>query len=224
MSSSKLIRLSGLASIVGGLFIVLARVFQVGLFGSQPLSVQARSPYFVVALGIPGLVGSICLSLGVIGLYARQAQRVGIPGLLVFLVAYVGLSLSLGANWAYAFVSPYLGSTAPGLLDTGFSEARWGVLGEGFLVSYLAGGVGWLLMSGVTIVGGELPWWVGGVMLVSMVLAAFLPLGREGPAAVIVNVLMGLGPIVFGYALWVELGVGGVGEGGEVEGVPIDER
>jgi hypothetical protein len=208
MSSSKLIRLSGLASIVGGSFVVLTRVLQVGLFGSQPLSIQALSPSFVIALGIPGLLGSICLSLGIIGLYARQAYRIGTLGLVVFLVAYVGLSLSLGANWAYAFASPYLGSTAPSLLDTSFSEPAWGVFGTGFLVSYLLGAISWLLMSVVTIIAAVLPRWVGSVMLAGMLLAAILPLGTLGLPAIILNLLLGLGPIVFGYALWAELGEG----------------
>jgi hypothetical protein len=131
----------------GGIFILLARVFQVALFGSQPLSAQATSPFFLAALGFSGLIGSMGLTLGTIGLYARQAYRIGLPGLVAFLVAFIGLALSLGANWAYAFASPYLGDTAPSLLDTNFSEPAWGIFGTGFLISYLLGAVSWLLMS-----------------------------------------------------------------------------
>jgi hypothetical protein len=208
MSSAKLIRLSGLAAITGGIFILLARVLQVVLFASEPLSIQALSPYFVAALGIPGLLGSILLALGLVGLYARQAERIGAWGLAAFLVAYVGLSLALGANWAYAFASPYLGSTAPRLLDANFADAAWGVFGAGFLISYLLGAISWLIMSVVTIIAGALPRWVGVVMLCSMLLAAVLPIGTLGVPAIVLNILLALGPVVFGYALWAELGQG----------------
>jgi hypothetical protein len=208
MSSTKLIRLSGLAAIAGGIFILLARVFQVVLFASEPLSIQALSPYFVAALGIPGLLGSILLALGLVGLYARQAERIGVWGLSAFLVAYVGLSLALGANWAYAFASPYLGSTAPTLLDADFADVAWGVFGAGFLISYLLGAISWLIMSVVTIIAGALPRWVGVVMLCSMLLAAVLPIGTLGVPAIVLNILLALGPVVFGCALWAELGQG----------------
>jgi hypothetical protein len=101
-----------------------------------------------------------------------------------------------------------LGSTAPSLLDTGFSEPDWGIFGMGFLASYLLGATSWLLMSVVTIAAGVLPRWVGSVMLASMLLAAILPLGTLGPPAIIMNLLLALGPIFFGYALWAELGKG----------------
>ncbi len=41
MTPSRLLRLSGMAAMAGGFFIILARVNQVVLFGSAPLSTQA---------------------------------------------------------------------------------------------------------------------------------------------------------------------------------------
>lgn len=204
MSFTRLIRLSGLAGIAGGCLIITTRVIQVALYGSQPLSVYAQSSSFVIAVGIPGLLGSVCLALALMGLYARQADRIGSAGLVAFLVAFLGLCLSLGANWAYAFGAPYLGTTAPDLLDAEFTASAWGIFGTGFLVSYIMGAVSWLLMSIVTLVAGVLPRRVGVVMLGSMVLAVILPLGTLGPPAILLNVLLGLGPIAFGYALWKE--------------------
>ena len=63
-----------------------------------------------------------------------------------------------------------------------------------------------LLMSAVMLIAGTLPRWVGVVMLVSMLLAAILPLGTLGPPAILLNLLLATGPITFGYALWTELG------------------
>jgi hypothetical protein len=71
---------------IGGPFIILARVVQVILFGNAPLSVQAGSKLFLPALGLPGLIGSMGFLLGLVGLYARQAPQTGILDLLAFLL------------------------------------------------------------------------------------------------------------------------------------------
>ena len=142
MTISHLIRLSGLASIGGGIFIILARVFQVFLFGNDSLSIQAASDLFVPALGLPGLLGSLGFLIGLVSLYLRQAKQTGLPGLIVFSLAFTGIALSFRANWGYAFMAPYLQSQTPGLLDISFADPNWGVLETRFALSYLAGGIG----------------------------------------------------------------------------------
>jgi hypothetical protein len=202
MTSTGLFRLSGLASIVGGIFIILARVLQVLLFGDAPLSVQAASPLFLPALGVPGLLGSLGFLIGLIGLYARQAERTGAIGAVVFAIAFVGIALSLGANWGYAFMAPYLQGQDPGLLDTGFAESGWGVLGAGFAYSYLAGGLGWLLMGIITTTAGVLPRWVGLMIVASILLPALAPLEIHGIGGILVNLILSAGPMAVGYVLW----------------------
>jgi len=49
---------------------------------------------------------------------------------------------------------------------SGFDQPAWGVLGSRFLYSYLLGGVGWTVLSLITILAGEFPRWVGIGMLV----------------------------------------------------------
>jgi hypothetical protein len=39
-------------------------------------------------------------------------------------------------------------------------------------------------------------------MLLSMLLAAVLPVSTDGAGAIVLNVLMGMGPILFGWHLW----------------------
>ena len=98
MNSQALIRWSGLLAILGGVLIVLARVAQVALFGNSPLAEHASSPGFVPAVGLPGYVSGGFLLLGVVGLYAHQHDRHRVFGLISFLGAFAGISLSNDAN------------------------------------------------------------------------------------------------------------------------------
>ena len=45
------------------------------------------------------------------------------------------------------------------------------------------------------------PFWIGLLMLLSMLLAAVLPTGIAGVASILLNGLMGIGPILFGFWL-----------------------
>ena len=202
MSYSSTIRISGFFAIAAGLLIILARVLQVALYGALPLSIHAAKPFFVPLVGIPGLLGTIFFLLGITGLYALQAREVGLLGLITYLLAFVGISLSIGANWTYAFGSPYLAFTNASILDTDFRDPVWGIFGTGFIYSYLLSAVGYLAFSAVTIFAGAVPRWIGIVMLASMSLAGVLPFGTVGWTAILLNILMGIGPIVFGYHLW----------------------
>jgi hypothetical protein len=202
MNPRSLYRASGACGIAAGLLIIAARVFEVALFPDLPLSAQASSPGFVLALGLPGLLGSILLLLSTVGLYARQAVAAGPLGAAGYVFAFVTLSLSLGANWAYAFAAPFLAENARGILDLGFDQPGWGVLGLGFISSYLLGVIGWIVLSLITLLTGEFPRWVGIGMLVSMLLAATLPFTGSGAAAVLVNLLIAAGPMMYGCALW----------------------
>jgi hypothetical protein len=192
----------GLSAVVGGLLIVLARVFQVALFGDLPLSQQALSRAFVPLVGLPGFSGGLFLLLGAFGLYLNQSDRYPSLGFACFLLAFLGLSLTNAANWVYGFGSPLLRQLQPTLLELDFGDARWGSLGTAFIVAYLAGGAGWLILALHTLLAGRLPRWVPLTMITSMTLAAVVPLGTTGPQAIIVNLLIAAGPLAFGYVLW----------------------
>ena len=201
MSDSRLIKIGGFCAIAAGVFIILARVFQVALYGDLPLSIHAADRLFVPLVGIPGLIGSIFFLLGITGLYAYEAHAAGKFGMITFLLAFICMSLSLGANWTYAFGSPYLASTNAVILDTDFGDLAWGIFGTGFLYSYLLGALGYLAFCVATIFARVLPRWIGFFMLLSMILAGVLPVGTVGWPSIALNILMGSGPIVFGYHL-----------------------
>jgi hypothetical protein len=205
MTSLRLVRLSGFSAIIGGVLIVLARVAQVALYGDAPLAEHASAPGFIPYVGLPGYAGGAFLLLGVVGLYAHQYDRLPALGLLAFLIAFAGISLSNDANWLYAFGSPLLDALDPGLLALDLDHARWGALGPALLYSYLAGGLGWFALGLHTLLAGRLPRWVGLAMIVFMALATFTPLRITGPQAVLKNILLAGGPIAFGYALWAGL-------------------
>ncbi len=199
---TRFIRWCGLAAVAGGIFIILARVFQVVLFGDASLRVHAASPLFLPLLGIPALIGSMGFLIGVVGLQIRQVNRSGSFGLIIFLLAFAGGALSLGANWTYAFATPLLHALQPELLDANLSLPVWRTLGNGLLISYLAGAAGWLLMGLSVLVAGSLPRWVGLMIIASILSAGLAPLSTNGPWGLLVNILIAIGPMGAGYALW----------------------
>jgi hypothetical protein len=86
------------------------------------------------------LLGLILLSVGLVGLYARQSRAAGTLGLVGFLGALVGTVFFTGFFWANIFVAPALAVGAPEFLDQG---GRF----PGFRLSLLIYAVGWLLFG-----------------------------------------------------------------------------
>jgi len=86
------------------------------------------------------LLGLILLSVGLVGLYARQSRAAGPLGLVGFLVAFVGTVFFTGFFWANIFVAPALAIGAPEFLDLG---GRF----PGFFSALLIYAVGWLLFG-----------------------------------------------------------------------------
>ena len=109
MSSSNLIRWSGLAALVGSVLLVVLDVVEFVLVGDQPDSVAAATSAWVI-LQVSFIVAIVLISLGLVGLYARQAEQAGTLGLIAFLVAFIGTVMTSGAQWSTAFIAPALAS------------------------------------------------------------------------------------------------------------------
>ena len=97
MSSSNLIRWSGLAAVVaGGLFIIVALIDLFVLVSGQnftPSGLLFRS-------AVSGFAGALVV-LGLVGLYAYQSEATGIPGLVSVLMLSVGtVMVAQGFIWA----------------------------------------------------------------------------------------------------------------------------
>ena len=91
MSSTKLIRWSGLALMLGGILLAA------GPFMHPPAD---TAEYALYPLWVPshllGGIAALLIPLGLIGLYARQLEKVRLLGLIGFIMTFVGSSLTSG--------------------------------------------------------------------------------------------------------------------------------
>ncbi len=148
--------------------------------------------------------------LGLTGLYARQAHRVGWTGLTGFLLLSLSWLLQTAFVFAEAFIVPLLASGAPrfvegylGLASGHASEVNLGALPAVYAlvgVSYMLGG---LLFGIATFRAGVLPRWSAALLAITSPLtplAALLPHDVQRYAAVPIGVAIAF----LGHALWSE--------------------
>ena len=90
MSSTDLIRWSGLAALIGGVLFILADVLNFAFFpGEESAQMMAASSWFIIQ--IVSLLGLLLITIGLTGMYAHQAQEAGTLGLISFVVAFSGM-------------------------------------------------------------------------------------------------------------------------------------
>jgi len=197
MSSSNLIRWSGLAALVGSVLLVVLDVAEFVLIGGQPESVAAATSALII-VRVSFIVAIALITLGLVGLYTRQAEQAGSLGLIAFLVAFIGTVMVAGVQWGAAFIGPWLAEVAPELLDTEPS----GVLTAGFMLSFALLALGWLLFGLASLRASVLP---RGAAVLLMVGAAlfFIILLLELPGSTLV---FGVALAWMGYALWTGAG------------------
>ena len=116
MPFSNLIRLGGLAAVLAGALLALAELLYlvIGLSGpSGPEYCTSVSYAFQAGFF---LLGGLLLLAGLVGLYARQSEAVGVLGLVGFAAALFGTGVVLGFLWDNAFAVPTLARTTPTVL------------------------------------------------------------------------------------------------------------
>ena len=204
VTSSSLIRWSGLAALVAG--IVFA-----GIQPIHPPDVVASVDTGAWAIITP-LKTVMCLLflIGITGIYARQVNEAGWLGLAGFLLLFVCWWLQTSFVFAETFVAPPLAATAPyfvdgllgiswghtGGIDLGALPAIYGLLG----ILYMLGG---LLFGIATFRAGVLPRWPAALLAVAALLtpaAALLPHAVQRLAAIPVALAIAW----LGYALLTE--------------------
>ncbi len=176
MSTSDLVRWSGLAAIVGGVLAVLSDLVSFLVPDYENFSETATTGAYTVE-SVLFLLATVLLLLGLVGLYASQAEAAGVLGLVAFLVAFLGTALVVGAIWAETFVAPSVAEVAPEFLD----EEPGGRLGLGFLLSFPLSALGWLLFGVATYRARVYPRWAAILLMVGAALS-FLPLPILGVA------------------------------------------
>ena len=193
MSSSNLVRWSGMATIVGAILIASLELMEFILFGSLTGSQVAATGGWVFVQVIY-LIAMLAVLLGLIGLYTRQAEQSGSLGLLSFLVAFSGTALLAGAQWSAAFLGPMLAAEAPGIMD---AEPSGSIL-VGYLLSVISFSLGWLLFGLASLRSSVFP--RGAALLVLVGGALFFIMGfLEWPAS---SLALDVGLVWMGYTLW----------------------
>jgi hypothetical protein len=196
VSSSDLVRWGGLAAMMAGVLHVVGGLLQNPAFGDQPLS---PGNYLFVLIGV---LASVLLLGGLVGLHIRQANLSGYGWL-----GTAGFLLVFTSTLVVAVLGP-VEMTAAG--DT-FSALHLtlGVTGLVGLVGLLLLGVATVRARALPLPWAALPLAIGLVeVLVWLVLPPLIfPLGLDpGTYALILTemppVLVGLGWVLLGYALW----------------------
>jgi hypothetical protein len=155
MSSSQLFRLSGLATILGGVLLPLSWVLRFLAGVQRPVS------------GTLEFVGTILLVFGFIGVYGFQHRETGVLGFLGFVLFTISNCLALGECWLQdgtptgvaAVLAPLVGITMLlGLIMLGIASWKVEKLPRWVPVLWVLGGVlivpGFAVQQMLVVIGG----------------------------------------------------------------------
>lgn len=193
MSSSNLMRWSGLAALVGGGLFIILDALESMLFGSQPSGEAAATSAWIIVQGA-FLAAAVLIALGLVGLYVRQAQQTGTLGLLAFVVTFAGMMMTAGSSWSETFFGAWLAEAAPELLE---AEPA-GAFVAGLLLTFALFAIGWLLFGLASFRAEVLPRGAAVMLMIGAVLFPALGI-LEIPFA---GLAFGAAVAWMGYALW----------------------
>ncbi len=195
MSSSNLIRWSGLANVVGGLLVGLGFILHPP---EEAASVSTGLWTIAHALLLASLLFGI---LGLFGLYASQSIQTRTLGLIGFILIFIGMASFLGITYFETFINPVLVGKAPEFVESQFAGELPGALAVVLPLSGMLFSLGWLLFGIATIQANILPRWAAILAIVGGVPFGVDPVLPE-IVGTIAAVVFGLGAIWLGYALW----------------------
>lgn len=182
MSQVKLIRWSGILLIVSGVLFLVWWILLGVLLPSTEKGMQLVNLVLDkdwLGVNVIGLIGSLLLPLGLIGLYAKQYEKIGIPGFIGFILTFIGSILYTCVQFGETFTWPLIAAHAPVLL---------GVKGpmlanSAFFLAYTVMGIlfviGFILIGIVSIIAAVLPRIASIFLLIGAILfgaGMFLPL------------------------------------------------
>jgi hypothetical protein len=199
-----LTRLAGLSVLLSGMCYVL-----VGVFHPPHLAASATTTAWEL-VHIAACAMAFFGLLGMAGLYARQAAKMGWLGLIGYVLLSLWFALVLGFSFVEAFLVPQLAAATPsfvdawmgmfvgpaGEFDLGILPALWAVTAPLLIL-------GGLLFGVATFRARILPRWAGALLAVSTVLApvaALLPNASQPKIAI----PMGIALAWLGYSLLTE--------------------
>jgi hypothetical protein len=199
MSTAKLIRWSGLMSILAGVLYALgALLHPVGEDLDAYLSpnwVPAHQVYWVAA---------ILMLFGLVGLYARQVEETGWLGLVGFGLAFIGTVLVSGIFAVASTVIHLVAVESPALFDQAVTPPAYGVivLVLGYILGYVLFGIA-TTRAGVFPRGSGILLVIGSVMFF---VSESVPLSASLSHLVVTigDVIFGASFVWMGFALWSE--------------------
>src|SRR5918997_1398636 len=160
-------RWGGLAALLAGVLLVVSELLRLYIDLVDPGLYRSVFGFD----GILGLLLAVLVQLGLVGLYARQAGVVGTLGLVGFVLAFVGVHLSMGASFVDAFVKPVVWPWE----DPEYFErtvASFAIFAPGFVL-------GWVLFGVATLRAGVYPR-AAAMLLIAGALILLLPLSLSG--------------------------------------------
>jgi hypothetical protein len=194
MSANTSYRLSGIALLLGGALSIANLVIQ-GWFltGTDMATILGPLDYISNALAI---VGGILILLGLPGMYARQAERAGVLGLLGFLLVWY-VTLVQNVLLTFGNITVMSGMDAkliPQKLEIIMTPPP--VWGPFFMLSMVGQVVGTLLLAIAILRAGVFPRWIGWALVATLVLgvASFAPFAPEAVSnlvGIVANVAIG---------------------------------
>lgn len=170
MSSATLYRWSGIVLLVGGLIGIIGTILDSIVFPNHDLTTQqALSSVFTIDV-ILFIAWSFLLTLGLPGLYLRQAARGGKLGFVGFVLYSLGLLLGgVAFGIVQATIYPYLAQSAPKLFPSGDVGPLSGFL-LWIFAPILLFGIGAILLGIATRRARVFPHWTGLLLIISGVL------------------------------------------------------
>jgi hypothetical protein len=201
MSLSTLLRWSGFAALVGNaLLAVVSVAFVFAIPEEVAQSVAVTSNTWLV-LNVLILIAYLLCLVGLIGLYARQAEKAGILGLIAFLLTFLCIAPRFAWYWIETFVFPILAQAAPRLLDNPEPvPPALTVFGAVDQISVLLLIVGVLLFGVASLRARVLPRWAALLVLVGAAMDLVMTfVGVDFPFGAAVA---GPGLAWMGYAVW----------------------
>lgn len=189
MSYSNLIRLGGLAAILGAMLFVIADLTTPLVFDVEGDPGEAATSFGYHLLSLLLLVAGPLLLLGLVGLYLRGPEAMGIIGLVAFLITFYGSVLVQGAVWSEAFGIPSIATVAPEVLE---SDPPSPYL-FGNIISFVLANVGWFLF-GMAVLRSRLYPRLAALILIAvsllLVVLNALPVGEPGGILMYVAILL----------------------------------
>jgi hypothetical protein len=162
-----------------------------------------------------GSIASILISLGLVGLYLRQSEKVGKLGLIGFILAFVGNILSAGAGIFLSVVLiPFLAVRGMDslvdpkgpLFTTSAAQLAVGLPGLSLLLGVLLFAIATLRARVVSRWGSWLVILSIPLGIVAVVLVFFIGTSLQGILQALAGSVLGLGLATWGWALWSERG------------------